>query len=98
MPKGNPEVLTNISNGDVRAKIGDPINLLCAARGEPPISFRWEKDKTAIQTFAETEKPYRCSLIVLKVKDQSAYGKYTCYVKDRFGTTSHTIQIWDTSK
>ncbi|CAB4016340.1 Receptor-type tyrosine- phosphatase delta [Paramuricea clavata] len=93
--QGHPEVLTNISSVDVMAKIGNHVNLLCAAEGEPPISFRWEKAKSPIKSILETDKPYHSSLVVLKMRDLSSFGEYTCHVRDRFSTVSHTIQIWN---
>ena len=77
----------------MKAEIGDSVNLLCAAEGEPPISFRWEKDKTAIKSFIETEKPYHSSLLVVKVKDLSSFGEYICLIRDRFSNVSHTIRV-----
>ena len=40
---GGPRVLTNMSSGDIKAKEGDLVNLLCSAQGEPPITFSWKK-------------------------------------------------------
>ena len=78
------------------AEIGDSFNLLCSADGESPLSFRWEKDKTAIKSFAEIDNPYRSSLLVVNVKDQSSFGEYVCHIRDRFETVSHKIQILNT--
>ncbi|CAB4014526.1 Hypothetical predicted protein [Paramuricea clavata] len=40
---GGPRVLTKISSGDIKAKEGDLVNLLCSAEGEPPITFSCKK-------------------------------------------------------
>ena len=93
---GRPQALTNISSGDVKAEIGDTVNLLCSAEGEPPVSFQWQKDKTATKSFTEIKKPYHASLLVVKIKDQSAFGEYICHIRDRFETVSYTIQILST--
>ena len=89
-------MLSNISSRDVSAEIGKSVNLLCSAEGEPPISFRWEKEKTAMKSFTEIEKPYHSSFLVVKIEDQSSFGEYVCHIRDRYKTVSHKIQIWNT--
>jgi hypothetical protein len=37
--------LTKTSIGDIKAKEGDLVNLLCSAQDEPPITFSWGKDQ-----------------------------------------------------
>ena len=90
---GGPLVLTKISSGDIKAKEGDLVNLLCSAQGEPPITFSWKKDQKPMKSFTETEKPHRSSFLVVTVKDQISFGKYICHIKDRFQSTTHTISI-----
>ena len=86
--------MTKISSGDIKAKEGDLVNLLCSAQGEPPITFSWEKDQKPMQSLMEIEKPHRSSLLVVTVKDQTSFGKYICHIRDRFkSTTTHTISI-----
>ena len=89
--------MTNISSGDIIVKIGNSVNLLCSAEGEPPISFRWEKDNKAMKSFSRTEKPYHSSTLFVRVKDQSDFGEYTCHIQDRFTTVSHTIRLLNIS-
>ncbi|CAB4024186.1 fasciclin-2-like isoform X2, partial [Paramuricea clavata] len=88
-----PDVLTKISSGDIKAKEGDLVNLLCSAQGELPITFSWEKDQKPLESFMEKEKPHRSSFLVVTVKDQSSFGKYICHIRDRFQSTSHTIRV-----
>ena len=94
LPDNGPRVLTNMSSGVIKAKEGDLVNLLCSAQGEPPISFSWEKDQKPLDSFAVvTEGPHRSSLLVVKVKDDTSFGKYICHVRDRFKTTPYTIYV-----
>ena len=90
---GRPRVLTNMSSGDIKAKEGDLVNLLCSAQGEPPITLSWEKDQKPLESFVEKEKPHRSSFLVVKVKDETSFGKYVCHIQDRFQSTTHTISI-----
>ena len=85
--------MTKISSGDIKAKEGDLVNLLCSAQGEPPITFSWEKDQKSLESFIEKEKPHRSSLLVVTVKDQTGFGEYICHIRDRFQSTTHTISI-----
>jgi hypothetical protein len=41
----------------------------------------------------EKENAHRSSLLVVKMKDEADFGKYTCLVRDRFQSTTHTIWI-----
>ena len=88
-----PRALTNMSSGDIQAKEGDLVNLLCSAQGEPPITFSWEKDQKPLESLTETEKPHRSSFLVVKVKDETSFGKYICHIQDRLQTTVHTIFV-----
>jgi hypothetical protein len=90
---GGPRVLTNMSSGDIKAKQGDLVNLLCSAPGEPPIIFSWEKDHKPLESFFEKYKPHRSSFLVVTVKDQTSFGKYICHIRDRFKNTTHTIWV-----
>lgn len=92
-PSGGPHVLTNLSSGDINAKEGDLVSLLCSVQGEPPITFSWKKDQKPLESFAITEKPHHSSFLVVKVKDETSFGKYICHVRDRFETTAHTISV-----
>ncbi len=86
--------MTNISSGDIKAKEGDLVNLLCSAQGEPPITFSWEKDQKPLESFMEKDKPHRSSLQTVRMKDQTRlFGKYICHIRDRFQSTAHTIWI-----
>ena len=85
--------MTEISSGDIKAKEGDLVNLLCSAQGEPPITFTWKKDQKSLESFTEIEKPHRSSLLVVTVKDQTSFGEYICHIQDRFQSTTHTISI-----
>jgi hypothetical protein len=85
--------LTKISSGDIKAKEGDLVNLLCSAEGELPITFSWEKDQKPLESFIEKDKPHRSSFLVVTVKDQTNFGKYICHIRDRFQSTTHTISI-----
>ena len=80
-----------MSSGDIKAKEGDLVNLLCSAQGEPPITFSWEKDQKPLKSFVV--QPQRSSLLIVTVKDQTSFGKYTCHIRDRFQSTTHTIWI-----
>ncbi|CAB3993020.1 hemicentin-1-like isoform X2 [Paramuricea clavata] len=90
---GGPRVLTKISSGDIKAKEGDLVNLLCSAQGELPNTFTWEEDQKSLKSFTETEKPHRSSFLVVTVKGQTSFGKYICHIQDRFQSTIHTISI-----
>jgi hypothetical protein len=90
---GGPRVLTKISSGDIKAKEGDLVNLLCSAQGEPPITFSWKKDQKSLDSIVEIEKPHRSSFLVVTVKDQTSFGEYICHIRDRFQSTTHTILI-----
>lgn len=90
---GGPRVLTNMSSGDIKAKQGDRVNLLCSAQGEPPITFSWEKDQKQLESLAEIEDPHRSSLLFVTVKDETNFGKYVCHVRDRFQSTTHAILV-----
>ena len=46
-----PQTLTNMSSGEIKAKEGNLINLLCLAKGEPPITFSCEKDQNHWKVF-----------------------------------------------
>ena len=82
------------SSGDIEAKEGDLVNLLCSAQGEPPITFSWIKDQKTLESFMEKEQPHRSTLLVVKIKDKSSFGNYTCHIRDRFqSTTAYTILI-----
>ena len=85
--------MTNISSRDIEAKKGDLVNLLCSAQDEPPITFSWKKDQKSLESFVEKKQPYRSSLLVVKVKDESSFGKYVCHIRDRFQITTHTILV-----
>ena len=83
-----------MSSGDIKAKEGDLVNLLCSAQGEPPITFSWEKDQKSLESFAVvTEKPHHSSLLVVKVKDETSFGKYICRIRDKSKSTAHTILV-----
>ena len=86
-------MLTNMSSGEVKAKEGDLVTLLCSAQGEPPITFTWEKDMKQSKSFTETDEPYHSSFLVLQLEDDESFGKYICHVRDRFQTTSHEIWV-----
>ncbi|XP_028416861.1 uncharacterized protein LOC114541076 [Dendronephthya gigantea] len=90
---GSPRVLTNMSSGDVMAKEGDLVNLLCSAQGEPPITFSWEKDQKPLEAFMEKNMPHRSSLLVVTMKGETSFGKYICHVHDRFQSTNRTFLI-----
>ena len=92
VPSG-PRVLIKMSSGDIKAKEGDLVNLLCSAQGEPPITFSWEKDQKPLESLTEIEKPHRSSLLVVTLKDQTSFGKYVCNIQDRFETNTHTISV-----
>ncbi|XP_028402627.1 uncharacterized protein LOC114525465 [Dendronephthya gigantea] len=90
---GAPGVLTNMSSGDVMAKEGDLVTLLCSAQGEPPITFSWEKDQTSLDGFIVKDMPHRSSLLVVTMKDETSFGKYICNIQDRFTKTAHNISV-----
>ena len=91
--QGGPRVLTNISSGDIKAKEGDLVNLLCSAQGEPPITFSWEKDQKPLESFMEKDKPHRSSLLTVRMKDQTHFGKYICHIRNLLQSTDHTISV-----
>ena len=82
-----------MSSGDIKVKQGDLVNLLCSAQGEPPITFSWVKDQKPLESLAEIADPHRSSLLFVKVKDETSFGKYVCHVRDRFQSTTHAILI-----
>ena len=82
-----------MSSGDIKAKEGDLVNLLCSAQGEPPITFSWEKNQKPLESLTEIEKPHRSSLLVVTLKDQTSFGKYVCHIRDRFQRTAHIISV-----
>ncbi|CAB4027856.1 Receptor-type tyrosine- phosphatase F [Paramuricea clavata] len=82
-----------MSSGDMKAKEGDLVNLLCSAQSELPINFSWKKYQKPMESFMEKEKPHRSSLLVVTVKDQASFGKYICHIRDQFQSTTHTISI-----
>ena len=82
------------SSADIKAKESDLVNLLCSVQGEPPITFNWEKDLKTLESFMEKEQPHRSTLLVVKIKDESSFGNYTCHIRDRFqSTTTYTILV-----
>ena len=90
----NPlQLLRRISSTKIHAMIGDTVNLLCAVRGEPPITLRWEKDKRKMESYVETEKPHRSSILSVKLSNQTSYGEYICHIQDRFSNTTHTFVV-----
>ncbi len=91
--QGGLRVLTNMSSGDIKAKEGDLVNLLCSAQGEPPITFSWEKDQKPLKSFMEKDKPHRSSLLTVRMTDQTRFGKYICHIRDRLQSTAHTISV-----
>jgi hypothetical protein len=90
---GGPRLLAKMSSGDIIAKEGDLVNLLCSAQGEPPVSFTWEKDQKPLESFMENDKPQHSSLLAVTLKDQASFGKYICHIQDRFQSTTHTIRV-----
>ena len=78
---GGPRVLTKISSGDIKAKEGDLVNLLCSAQGEPPITFSWKKDQKSLDSIVEIEKPHRSSLLVVTCSERpnKFWGIYLSY-------------------
>ena len=83
-----------MSSGDIKAKQGDRVNLLCSAQGgEPPITFSWEKDQKPLESLAEIGDPHRSSLLFVTVKDETSFGKYVCHVRDRFQSTTYAILV-----
>ncbi|CAB4019823.1 Down syndrome cell adhesion molecule homolog isoform X2 [Paramuricea clavata] len=91
---GGPRVLTKISSGDIKAKEGELVNLLCSAQGELPITSTWEKDQQPLESLVKIKQPHRSSFLVVTVQDQTSFGKYICLIRDRFkSTTTHTISI-----
>ena len=90
---GGPRILTNMSSSHIKAKIGDLVNLLCSAQGEPPIFFSWTKDKRTLESFTLKKKPHPSSLLVVTIEDEANFGKYVCHIRDRFQTIAHTISV-----
>ena len=90
---GGPRILTNMSSSDIKAKIGDLVNLLCSAKGEPPIIFSWIKDQKSLESFTLKEQPHRSSLLVVKIKDETNFGIYVCHIQGRFPTITHAISV-----
>ena len=88
-----PRILTNMSSSHIKAKIGDLVNLLCSAEGDPPIFFSWTKDKKTLKSFTLKKTPHPSSLHVVKIKDETNFGKYVCHIRDRFQTIAHTISV-----
>ncbi len=86
-------MLTKLSSGDIIAKEGDLVNLLCSAQGEPPVSFTWEKDQKPLVSFMENDKPQHSSLLAVTLKNQASFGTYICHIQDRFQSTTHTIRV-----
>ena len=82
-----------MSSGDIKAKEGDLVNLLCSAQGEPPITFSWEKDQKPLESFMEKKNPHRSSLLVVKIKHETSFGKYICHIRDKSKSTAHTILV-----
>ena len=62
-----PQVLTNMSSGDIKAKEGDLVNLLCSAQGEPPITFSWEKDQKPLESLTVKEGINLVGIIILAI-------------------------------
>ena len=77
-----------MSSGNIKTKVGDLVNLLCSAQGEPPISFMWKKGQEILTSFSETQKPHHSSLLVLRIKDNDDFGKYICHIREYF---SHNL-------
>jgi hypothetical protein len=75
--------------------IGDTVGLLCTAKGEPPITYSWEKDNRKIQNHIETGKPHQSSILSVKLINDTSYGQYICHIQDRFSNMTHTITIQD---
>ena len=62
-----PQVLTNMSSGDIKAKEGDLVNLLCSAQGELPITFSWEKDQKPLESLTVKEGINLVGIIILAI-------------------------------
>ena len=92
---GNPLILLkHSSSAHVHAMIGDTVNLLCTAKGEPPLTFWWEKDNRKIPSYVEkAEKYQRSSILSVKLINQTSYGKYICYIRNQFNNITHSIVI-----
>ena len=95
--------MTNISSGDIKAKEGDLVNLLCSAQGEPPITFSWEKDQKPLESFMEKDKPHRSSLLTVRMKDQTRLILGNIFVISeidfkaqliQFGSRNYKIQVY----
>ena len=41
----------------------------------------------------ENDNPQHSSLLAVTLKDQASFGKYICYIQDRFQSITHTIRI-----
>ena len=82
-----------MSSGNIRAKHGDLVSLMCFAHGESPITFSWEKDNMTLESFVETEKPYRSSFLVVALNNQTSFGKYICHIRGRSYSTTHAIVV-----
>ena len=95
---GSPSILIKTSSGDIKAKEGDVVNLLCSAQGEPPITFKLGENRKPLESFMEKEKPHCSSLLVVTVKDQTSFGKYTCHIRDRFGIKHYSHNLGPQTK
>ena len=79
-PPIQPVMITK-SPKSVHAEINDQVNLTCLATGDPPISYRWERDGQALpgQTF-----PY---LLIPKVNPDDR-GAYVCIASNERSSRS----------
>jgi hypothetical protein len=83
----SPSILIKTSSGDIKAKEGDVVNLLCSAQGELPITFSWGKPEATGKFYGKGKAPlqfFTCCNSERSNKFRKIYLSYP----SRFGSTT----------
>ena len=81
---------------------GDPVSIVCNVRGKPSPDVTWEKQSsnnnllnvnTQIKLTNATLVELFSEVKILPAKRED-YGTYTCFGKNRFGETEHSITLY----
>lgn len=82
-------------------KKGEPVELICDAYGEKPITITWSRDRTSFIPESEPryetiklEREERLSVILkIKYTDRRDSALFTCSASNAFGRDEYNIQV-----